>query len=302
MPLEFPAVNAINAVWFVPVDAPWQARLRDLWREHGVADADADGWIATLERRAAGALNWTDALAGGVLPNGRPCPPVRRYQDHLAGRPAEASATTLPLLHAPPLTVGFDVWGPGERAGEPDTLGLEMLVHRDVIRPWRAGAVLADGTVVEVGRPDHYARLAAYGDAFADLMARGCEMLEPVFALSDGLQPIGDFLAKARPENVRHAAPPDARLADYAWALAYWAPERVDGALRERLGRLRLPERKAPLWPDGAELAVRTLATGGAFLRARRILGSEGRSDRAAVETPLAKGLGLRSNHLLYRR
>lgn len=301
MPLEFPAVNAINAVWFVPEGAPWRARLRDLWREHGVTDAVADGWIATLGRRATGSLNWTQELAGGVLPNGRPCPPVRRYQELLAADRSGPSATTLPLLRMPPLMVGFDVWGPGERSGEPGTLGLEMLVHRDVIRPWRAGAVLADGTVVEVGRPDHYARLAAYGDAFADLMARGCEMLEPVFALADGLQPLGDFLAKARPESVRHAAPVGARLADYAWALAYWAPERVDDALRQRLAGLRLPDRPVGAWPDGADLAVRTLSTGGVFLRARRILGGETRGDRVAVETPLAQGLGLRSNHLLFR-
>lgn len=301
MPLEFPAVNAINAVWFVPEDAPWQARLRDLWRELGVADAPADRWIATLERRAAGTLRWSEELAGGVLPNGRPCPPVRRYQDLLAADPGEPPAAELPLLRAPPLRVGFDVWGPGERAGEPGTLGLEMLVHRDVIRPWRAGAVLADGTVVEVGRPDHYARLAIYGDAFAALMARGCVLLRPAFALADGLQPVGDFLATARPGRVRHPAPAGASLSDYAWALTYWAPGRLEDALRQRLARLRLPERTAPLWPDGAELEVRTLATGGTFLRARRILGGEGRGDRAAVETPLAEALGLRSNHLLHR-
>jgi hypothetical protein len=52
----------------------------------------------------------------------------------------------------------------------------------------------------------------------------------------------------------------------------YWAPERLDDTLRQPLARLRLPERKAPLWPDGA-----------------------------AVETRLAEGLGPRSNRLLYR-
>ncbi|MFO8150467.1 MAG: hypothetical protein R6T93_09230 [Trueperaceae bacterium] len=207
MPLEFPAVNAINAVWFVPEDVPWQARLRALWRELGVEDAVADAWLATLERRAAGTLAWTQELAGGLLANSRPCPPVRRYQDLLAAAPMEQPSMPLPLLQASPLLVGFDVWGAGEPAGEPGTLGLAMLVHRDVVRPWRAGAVLADGTVVEVGRPDHYTRLTIYGDAFADLMARGCEVLKPVFALADGLQPVGDFLAKARPERVRHAAP-----------------------------------------------------------------------------------------------
>ena len=46
---------------------------------------------------------------------------------------------------------------------------------------------------------------------------------------------------------------------------------------------------------------MRTLATGGTFLRSRTILGAETRADRASWETPLAAQLGLRSNHLLYR-
>ena len=301
MPLDLPAVNAVNAVWFVSRDAPWPARLAALWRELGAPGAAIDAGLDLLARRAAGELDWNRELAGGLLPNGRPCPPVRRYADLLASDPSAPLPTVLPLVHVPPLVVAFDVWGPGERAGESGALGLEMLVHRDAIRPWRAGAVLADGTLIDVSRPDHYARLARYGDAFADLMARGCEALRPAFALADGLQPVGDFLGRARPERVRHPAPEGARLADYAWALAYWAPQRLDEGLAVRLAGLRLPERPASAWPDGVEPSVRTLATGGIFLRVRRILGGETRGDRSAVETPLAERLGLRSNHLLHR-
>lgn len=75
-----------------------------------------------------------------------------------------------------------------------------------------------------------------YGDAFANVMARGCKVLRPVFALSDGMQPVADQLARATSDRARRPAPPDARLADFAWALMYWAPERVDEKLRERLG------------------------------------------------------------------
>lgn len=301
MPIDLAAVNAVNAVWFVPRAAPWPERMASLWRELGAGPAMIETGMEVLARRAAGDLDWNQAFAGGLLPNGRPCPPVRRYNDLLASAPTAPLPTTLPLVHVPPLAVAFDVWGSGDRAGEPDTIGLEMLVHRDVVRPWRAGAVLEDGTVVDVGRADHYARLTRYGDAFADLMARGCEALLPGFALADGLQPVGDFLARAQPDRERHPAPAGARLADYAWSLAYWAPERSDPRLAQRLAGLRLPERAASAWPDGVEPTLRTLATGGAFLRVRRILGGETRGDRAAVETPLANALGLRSNHLLYR-
>lgn len=301
MPIELAAVNAVNAVWFVSREAPWPARMASLWRELGAAPAVIDAGLEVLARRAAGGLDWNRAFAGGVLPSGRPCPPVRRYNDLLASDPTMPLPTAPPLVRVPPLVVAFDVWGDGERAGEPDTIGLEMLVHRDGLRPWRAGAVLDDGTVVDVGRADHYERLTRYGDAFAALMARGCELLMPAFALADGLQPVGDFLARAQPDRVRHPAPEYARLADYAWALAYWTPDRTDPRLAQRLAALRLPARSASAWPDGVEPSVRTLATGGTFLRVRRILGGESRGDRASVETALAQALGLRSNHLLHR-
>jgi len=82
----------------------------------------------------------------------------------------------------------------------------------------------------------------------------------------------------------------------------YWAPERVDEKLRERLERLSLPDpTPATHFPSGVEPTVRPLAGGGTFLQVRHILGSETRDARKHVETPLAKQLGLRSNHLSYK-
>lgn len=296
MPLDM-HVNAVNAVLFVPMDSPWLERVGAFMRAVGADAATAAAWTEVLARRAGGQLDWGVELAGGTLPDGRPMPATRRYNDALLSPVPDP----LPLFSWPPLSFAVDVWGPGERAGEPGTIGLELLVHRQVVHPWRAGAVLHDGTVVDLRNPEHFERLAQYGDAFADLMLWACELFEPVYALSDGMQPIGDFLAKAKPGRVRHPAPSGARLADYAWALTYWSPERVDDDLRGRLERLELPERRK-LWPDGVELEVRKLPGGGMFLRARRILGSEGRSDRANVETPLASQLKLRSNNLIFRQ
>jgi hypothetical protein len=296
MPLDLANVDAVNAVWFVPADSPWRDGLRTLMVEMGGDGAAIEAWLDLLQRRAAGEHRWDAELDGGVLPDGRPMPAARRYNDGLSG----ATTGDLLVLRPAPLALVVDVWGPGEVGGEPGTLGLELLVRRSVVHPWFGGAKLPDGTIVNLQDPAHYARLARYGEAFAAWMARGCELLTPVFALSDGMQPVRDFLGRARPGRVRHPAPAHARIADYAWALAYWAPERVDDDLARRLRALALPA-KRPMWPDGLELSVRTLATDGTFLRSRTILGSETRASRANWETPLAAQLRLRSNHLLYR-
>lgn len=300
MPLDLPTVNVIDAVWFVPADGDWADRTAALLAELGADRAALGGGIDLLRRRARGEHDWRVALAGQLLPNGRPCPPVRRYGDALLTG-ADENELGVPIVSVPPLTVALDVWGPGERGGEPGMLGLELVVHRQVVHPWRPGAVLWNGTVLDTRDPGHKALLRPYGDAFARVMARGCEVLEPVFALSDGLQPLGDFLAKAGPANVRHPAPEGARLADYAWPLTYWSADRLDDALRARLQRLHLPSRSPGGWTDGVDVEVRTLATGGVFLQVRHILGQELRGDRTSVETPLAEQLALRSNHLLYR-
>jgi hypothetical protein len=45
----------------------------------------------------------------------------------------------------------------------------------------------------------------------------------------------------------------------------------------------------------------RRLAYGGYFLQYRFLLGTEGRGERAIIDTPLARQLGLRSTNLLFR-
>ncbi len=301
MPLELGAVHAVNAVLFVPENTPWRDRVGEILHEGGLDEAAVATWSDLLERRARGEHDWREALGGRTFPDGRASPPVRAYNDALRGGPPADLPGLVPLLDAPPLKVALDVWGPGERGGEPGTLGLELLVHRDVVWPWRAGATLVDGTVVDVNDSEHHARLALYGDAFGDVMARACERLRPVFAVCDGMQPVSDFLGRAQPGRVQHPAPAGARLADYAWALTFWSEERLDDRLRDRLVRLELPSPR-PTWPDGVAISLRDVADGGIFLQARHILGAEGRTSRAQLETPLAQQLGLRSNHLLYRR
>jgi len=338
MPLDVGSFNGINAVWFVPEESPWRDGVPALLRDLGVDEALTEQVRAHLDLRARGELDWSVHLRGALLPNGRPAPPVRLYNDRLQGGAtggetggrtgsesggesgAETGSTTgnatgsttgsttdnaadaLPLIPIGPLVVAFDVWGAGDHGGEPGTLGLEVAVHRQMVHPWQPGSELWDGTVVDVRNPDHFAKLAFYGDAFAQVMARGCEVFRPVFALSDGMQPLSDQLARATSDRVQRSAPPDARLADFAWALMYWAPERLDETLRERLERLSLSDpTPTPTFSSGVEPTVRTLAGGGTFLQVRHILGSETRDARKHVETPLAKQLGLRSNHLLYK-
>jgi hypothetical protein len=302
MPLDLGSVNGINAVWFVPADAPWRERMSALLADLRVEEAAANLVLEFLDHRVRGEIDWRVQLEGAVLPNGRPAPPVRLYNDRLRGGRTDTAADALPMVALGPLIVAFEFWGEGEQAGEPGTLGFEVVTHRQVVHPWQAGTELWDGTVVDVRKPEHFAKLAFYGDAFAHVMARGCEVLRPVFALSDGMQPVSDQLARATSDRVRQPAPPDTRLADFAWALMYWAPERMDEKLRERLDRLSLPDPTlAASFPSGVEATVRTLDGGGRFLQVRHVLGSETRDARKGVETPLAMQLGLRSNHLLYK-
>jgi len=303
MPLDLGSFDGINAVWFVPADAPWRDRVRALLSDLGVDPTTSGQVLALLERRVGGALDWRVHLDGAILPNGRPAPPVRLYNDRLRGLPTATAAGVMPLFAVGPLLVAFDFWAAGDQGGEPATLGFEVVVHRQTVHPWQAGRELWDGTEVDIRNPEHYAKLAFYGDAFASVMARGCEVLRPTFALSDGMQPVSDQLARATSDRVRRPAPPDARLADFAWALMYWAPERVDEKLRERLERLWLPDpTPATSFPSGVATTVRTLEGGGTFLQARHILGSETRDARKHVETRLAEQLGLRSSHLLYKQ
>lgn len=291
MPLDLGAVNAVNAVMFVPIDSAWRARAKSWLTGLGAVPHAIEAWLDVLDRRAAGVHDWREELAGATFPDGRPMPPVRPYNDAL--QQVEAAAPVVRMWSRGTLPFALDVWGPGERGGERDTLGLELLVHR---------TVLEDTGAAGTGPDARAERRAVIGDAFAALMAEACEVFEPVFALSDGMQPVSDFLARATPERVRHPAPAGARLADYAWALAYWSPARLDEDLAARLARIETPPPpRAALVPDGVDVSVRTLATGGAFLRARRILGAEQRGSRARLETPLAKQLGLHSNHLLYK-
>lgn len=284
MPVELGAPNAVNAVLFVARDAPWHARSAAWLARHAEDPAGLDAWLALLQRRAEGVHAWDRALAGATLPGGRPMPPVRRYNDALAGLGTPDAAPLLACRRAG-LRFVFDVWGPGEAGGEPGTIGLELLVHRAALQPPEAPGPDPEGFT---------ARRIALGDAFAALMAEACETLAPRYAASDGMQPIGDLATRAD-----GAAAP---LAAYAWALAYWAPERVDAAFGARLGRLTTPPApSSPTFPDGVDVAVRTLTTGGPFLRARRILGAELRGSRARLETPLARALGLRSTATVFR-
>ncbi len=147
--------------------------------------------------------------------------------------------------------------------------------------------------------------MAECGQALGKLAARWAEVLEPHFAYADMQYQAGFVQRATNPGSVTHPAPPGTRCWDYLWSLSYWSPELLTPRLAERLRGLTItPEMRArfdPFWAASVRPTWRQLATGGLLVQYRFILGTEGRADRRAVDTPLAKQAGLRTTNLAYR-
>ncbi|MFO7546440.1 MAG: hypothetical protein R6W77_13190 [Trueperaceae bacterium] len=141
------SVNGINAVWLVPADAPWREPMSALLADLRVEEAATNLVLEFLDRRVRGAIDWREQLDGAVLPNGRPAPPVRLYNDRLRGGRTDTAADALPMVAVGPLIAAFEFWGAGELAGEPGTLGFESV--------------------------DDHVRTARFGEAFPAVRAAG---------------------------------------------------------------------------------------------------------------------------------
>jgi hypothetical protein len=111
--------------------------------------------------------------------------------------------------------------------------------------------------------------------------------------------------ASRSPESVVRPAPAGVRPWDFLWSITAWDRALLSLELARRLEALEItPATRERL--DRAErehyrIERRTLASGAAFLQFRWLFGSELRATRAAIDTPLASQLGLRSTSLLFR-
>jgi hypothetical protein len=92
---------------------------------------------------------------------------------------------------------------------------------------------------------------------------------------------------------------------DFLWSINVWGPDLVVPGWGDRLDALvlepalmaKVDQHERPY----VRLDRRHLAYGGHFLQFRFLLGTEGRGERAIIDTPLAQQLGLRSTNLQFR-
>jgi hypothetical protein len=293
-------LNAINTLFFVPAKSPWPERLGQALSASSQEDVSdkVERHLDLLERRRAGQLDWRPALI-----EAGPNKQARAYSAMLK------EEKLLPLYSYGPLTFTVDLFNPTNEgqdpAYDPDLEIIELMVHRDVINPWRTGH-FPDGSKINHASIEDYRRLTTYGVALGDLATRWAEILDPLFAFSEGLQYHARWMDRVLSStSVKNAVPPETKYWDYLWPLAYWSKDLLDEKLAERLKRLRLTEQQMQAIDSFERLGInptwQELATGGLLVQYRFIFGSEGRGSRAKVETPLAQQAGLRTINLLYR-
>ena len=306
MPIK-PLANVLDAVFLVRAGGDWMERLRASLTELSLGRPGRDRrelpdrlkvavHMDELEQRMAGALRWDVVLERGAARPGGVGTAGRLYADmvEMGGR--------LPRYEWNPLYVTADLFNPGNEAGEvgrdPELEAVELLAHSNQLFPWQRGFLL-DGSPINPRDPSCYAKMAAYGAAFGELVARWCETLEPVFACAD-LKNAATFWTRA----VAGMSPAEARAVrfwDYLWPISYWSPALLaeKPGLAEKLAVLQLGEAELakvePFERTGVKVTARRLATGGLFVQYRNILGGEGRTSRGTVDAPLAARAGLKA-------
>jgi hypothetical protein len=254
--------------------------------------------LALIERRLSGELNWRTALT-----TERPAQHPKAYTAMLK------EEGLLPLYLYGPLVLTVDLFNPNNEAHDPaydpNFEVIELLVYRDIINPWSTG-YFPDGAKIDHSSIEDYRRLATYGAALGELVGLWAEILQPIFAFSEGLQYHARWLERARSStSVKNVAPPGTTYWDYLWPLSYWSKALLDDKLAGRLKHLRLAELQLQAVDRFERVGIRPiykeLSTGGLLVQYRFILGAENRTSRARVDTPLAKQAGLRTIELNYR-
>jgi len=297
MPEKLGSINGNNVIFFVDLAAPWRERLRAalLAVTSPGETAQVDAHLNVLERRFAGELDWTRELP--------PYPhPARAYVEMLK------DGGLLPIYRYGPLQFTVDLLNPQNEAEDPSFdpahLAIELVMPRQEVYPLPQGR-MPDGRVIDPSSPSGYGLMAELGAALGELTGCWAEVLKPYFAFAD-MQYQSRFLNTAtNPRSVSHPAPPGTRYWDYLWSLSYWSPELLTPRLSARLQQLTItPQMRARFdrfWSASIRPTWRQLATGGLLVQYRFVFGTEGRADRTAVDTPLAKQAGLRTTKLTYR-
>jgi hypothetical protein len=287
-----------DAVAVLPPGAGWRdgvARfLRTITSDAGHVARHLD----VLERRADG-LRWAEEFADARLPDGRPMPPSRRYAETLVDE------EILPLYDVDGLRLTLDLHNPHDEGGaawfDPDRV--EVCLVADV----RYFSHLAPLTIFDPSAPfeETAARRAANGRLLGNLLARLVEATDAEFAYADIFSTGARLRNAMDPRSVVHPAPSQLQPWDYLWSITVWGPPHLNPDLERRLDGLELTDamlkRIDPAYRPTFGLDRRTLATGARFLQYRTCFGTESRGERAAVDTPMAKALRLRSTNILYR-
>ena len=109
----------------------------------------------------------------------------------------------------------------------------------------------------------------------------------------------------ATPRLRRAPSPAGVGPRHFLWSISVWSTDLLADHLGHRLDRLAITEkmlaRVDAIHRPYYRIVRRRLATGALFLQYRFLFGSESRSERAAIDTPLAQQAGLRSTNLLFR-
>lgn len=285
-----------DAVVSAPAAVRWEDGVVQYLRGLTDDEAKIERHLDLLQQRAAGQLPWRDVLIDGVLPNGRPMPPSRRYAEMLVNE------ERLPLYEADGLRFSLDLHNPGNEA---EARGYEL--------EQREFAIVADVDYFSQGGPpeqtsnlpheERAERRAAVGRTLGNQLARLMESTAGVFAYAD----IGATLwpGNASGRWLRKRDPATLRPWDFLWSITIWSPSLLTVEDREaRLSRISLTDEilagvdrfERPY----IELISRRLANGALFLQYRQLLGVELRSSRSALDTPLAQQAGLLSTASLH--
>jgi hypothetical protein len=294
MPLAIPG-RTKDAVVVAAADADWRSGVARFLRQLGAEEARVTWHLDVLEQRQAGRLSWVSQLAGRTLPSGRPMPPGRAYAEMLV------KESSLPLYDAGGWSFSVDLHNPDNEAGVGwhDDSEVELAIVAD------QGAFIGPSAGPGRGIEEAYRRRAVCGARLGDLVAALAEHVEARFGYADVGSSGGLVASAGRPTSVVHPGAEAPRPDDFLWSITLWGPGVLTSELEGRLERLaldpaRLARVDASVRPH-VRLEQRHLGYGARMLQFRFLFGSELRGERAAIDTPLAEQLGLRSTNLQYR-
>jgi hypothetical protein len=293
MPLALPG-RTKDAVVVVPANADWRPGVEAFLRGMGGDEAKVRRHLALLEERAAGSRPWLQELAGRTLPNGRPMPPGRAYAEMLVAESA------LPLYDAGGFLVSLDLHNPGNEAGAPwyDPAVVEIALVAD------QGAFTGESFDAAGGMERIVAQRAERGARLGDLVAVLAEQVQAQFAYVDVGPTGGKITSALSPTAVVHPAGGPLRPADFLWSITLWGPGLLEPGFAARLEALHIKDAELakidPYLRPHVRLEGRRLDYGARMLQFRFLFGTEQRGERAHLDSPLAKRLGLQSTNLQY--